>query len=296
MTITFNPTKAREILFKIFAMMEDKTFPFDQPDLFPDAVVPEQVKAGDIEHARYLFHAISLDRNRPSPRVYSAMKNILSKLETLNNLHKIPESKLIGLLETHLEKNPTKTPGNPVQSLRDNSQKLELEYNSDPRKLKRKTIEQTAKQIQEFINYGPRSNTLLIKNYTRFGIWDFPHHEICIKPDRHAIRIAFSTGILETNQENPRAEAAAKILMNGYQKLCSEEGYSAVQLNDGLWAIGSILCNKNNQHDCSMNCAINCKTRSASDKTATWYQPNQESRNMNGKSLFPFESKKEYHP
>ena len=55
--ITANYERAVEVAKMVVGMLEQRVYPFDIPDLFPDAIVPEGIKAGSEQHRLLLFYA-----------------------------------------------------------------------------------------------------------------------------------------------------------------------------------------------------------------------------------------------
>ena len=144
----------------------------------------------------------------------------------------------------------------------------------------------TVKSLTEFVQYGPGKAALLIKNYVRFGIWDFNPCEIPIKVDRHVMRISIGSGIIETEEETLRSERLVSILTSAFQQITSQERISAVDLDDALWSIGSQWCTKNSVYFCEKNCPLNCKVRSQTYKGCSEYCPGEEMRKPKSGELF----------
>jgi hypothetical protein len=55
--IGINYSRAVEISRVALEMFDRKVYPFNQPNVFPDAIVPEGVREGSLEHALFLFYA-----------------------------------------------------------------------------------------------------------------------------------------------------------------------------------------------------------------------------------------------
>ena len=90
--ITINYQRAVEVSKTIMSRLEKKLWPFNQPDLFPDATIPESVNP-----AHFLFYAVALDSRRESRVTYPKVRILtehldFSKIEELgtNHVKKIP--------------------------------------------------------------------------------------------------------------------------------------------------------------------------------------------------------------
>ncbi len=202
----------------------------------PDTIVPEGIEPGNKEHRLNLFHSISLDSARKSEEVYRAMREIHKKLGSLEKLIEIKKEELENLLVPYFGeavKNSKSERENLVKTLLLNTKKLKEEYNGDPIDIYQGEVQKTLKEIEKFRQYGLPKASLLMKNFVRFGIWDFHETEIPIKIDRHILRISFGYGAIDTeryakvpdwNEENgnkiPNAllEAKNKLIRMKYLK------------------------------------------------------------------------------
>ncbi|MDP2951556.1 MAG: hypothetical protein Q8N55_04185, partial [bacterium] len=185
-------------------------------------------------------------------------------------------------LEKNFEKpkNSEKTFGDPVGTWVYNSEKLAQEYKNDPRNLKVDTLEKTLKNMRGFKGFGKETPWLLIKNYTKAGIWQFPLEQLNIKIDRHVIRISYGTRVVVLPQEvkEIRYDAIVPPLSEVYGRVISEKIVSPIQLNDAFWAIGQYRCKENNAVYCDTDCPMKCKTKPQTDKQFTTLDLSQDTR------------------
>jgi len=278
-----NYEKAIEVSRKAVAMLERKIPPFNQPNIFPDVVLPSGMEVGSLEHALFLFYACSLDSMRQAKSVYEAMRGIASETD-LKELCRLGRKDLTRLVKKHLEE--PGSVGEPIETLYWNARKLEEEYKGDPRNIAEKSVEETIKRVQKgrprsegkFRQFGPGKAALLMKNFVRFGIWHYDPCQIPIKIDRHVVRISIGTSVVETEGQELKAQHLVKPLSGLYRKVTSQERISAVDLDDALWGIGSQLCIRNQEYVCRMGCDLGCVIRPWADRHAYLVKPRQESR------------------
>lgn len=291
MVITTNYERAVEVSRKAISMLEKKVFPFDQPDLFPDAIIPKGVKKGSYEHSLYLFHACSLDSMRESKSIYRRARELSSHLD-FSEMHDLRTSCIEYFVHEYFEKpkatnKKRKVMGDPVRTLSENSKVLYKKYDNDPRRLKADTVEKTIKNIVQFRQYGAQKAALLLKNMVRAGIWKFPYEQMNIKIDRHVINISLGAGVicLPEDLTEIRFNKLVTPLNQIYQKVIKEKNISAINLNDAFWVIGQYLCTPRILANCKMNCKINCKIKPYTDKQYTVLELKRETRERT-ESLF----------
>lgn len=278
--------RAVEVCESVLEMKAKKVYPFSIDDLFPDATVPEGIKKGSLQHALYLFYSVVLDRGRQSQTVYKKCRKMAKKLDFSELPNLLPEY-IKWFLHENFEKPKQKGLfGDPVKTWTENSLALEKKFQGDPRKLKASTVSETIENISSFRGYKEQMAKLLIKNYLRAGIWDFPQEECNIKIDRHVIRISYGTGVIQVKgTEEIRHELLVPYLSDLYQKVIRNKRFSPIELNDSFWAIGSYCCKQNNALYCLGNCRIGCKTHPIGDKQFAILRLDKESR-RNKNSLF----------
>jgi hypothetical protein len=289
MDITTNYEKAVEVSKVAVGMLEKKVYPFSKPDLFPDAILPQGIEKGSLQHALFLFYAVSLDHGRDSRTLYNKCRQMWQKLD-FTDIPEMDESYIKFFLHNNFEKPKTsdETFGDPVGTWIKNSQKLLEGYENDPRKLKSDTIEKTCKNIRKFRGFGSETPWLLIKNYIKAGIWQFPQEEIRIKIDRHAIRISLGAKVIEVKgADEIRYDILVPYLSDIYSKVIKQEKISPIDLNDSFWAIGSYRCNENNAIYCGIDCPMSCKIKPTTDRAFTTINPNKDSRE-NPNNLFNY--------
>jgi len=283
MKITTNYKKAVEVSKKVIGLLESKAYPFNQPDLFPDAIIPEGVERGSLEHASYLFYAVALDIGRESKSVYRRARELyrVMKFSDIHTLHpSYIELAIHQSFESPKERNGKRRLwADPVKTFISNGEKLDKWYQNDPRKIKKEDVKKTLEEITKFRSYGETNNALFLKNMVRAGIWNFPENGFPIKIDRHVIRISLGTGVIQVEGiEEIRFEKLIKPLDEVYKRVIKKENLSAIDLSDSFWTIGQYRCKENNAIHCAMDCPLRCKTRPRTDKQFTTIKLNDETR------------------
>jgi len=305
-TITTNYDGAGNIAQRAVDMLRRRIHPFDSPCPFPDAIVPEEFSPGSLEHARFLFYACNFDSGIKAEAAYAAARQMV-KTTDLADLHRLSKPDLIKLLLPSL-KGISRDPGAARVDLTEviytNSRKLYAEFGNDPRGIYvpgENHVWDTLKGImngkkgtaEKFSQYGHGKAALLLKNFTRFGIWPFEHHEIPIKVDRHLLRISVGSNVIQVIDSRPPADGRIRIdvaerpLMRLYHRITSQEGISAVDLNDAFWLIGSRVCTENDYVTCCTSCRIHCETRPKFNERLTWYYPNTDMRKNRNHQILP---------
>ncbi len=169
-------------------------------ELFPDAIVPEGIDKGCIEHALFLFHAVSIDSMRQSDQVYRAMREILEEIGSLDQLVNIDRKDLGNLLVPYFGEgimHPKNSMTDPVGTLLHNAKRLEIECGGNPQLLKTRSVKKTVSKINEYHQFGVPKSALLMKNYVRSGLWGFSEYSLPIKVDRHTIRVGLGYGLID---------------------------------------------------------------------------------------------------
>ncbi|MFH1210792.1 MAG: hypothetical protein V1645_02635 [archaeon] len=268
-----NKQRGVDVSLKAVSMLEEKVFNF----VLPDVVLPDGVEEGSLGHSRFLFFSCSIDAMRSAQKVYAAMRGMVKDVR-LDMIYAYSQDYLEGIISKHLEK-----PGGinePVKILSYNAMRLYQEYGNDPRSLNDGTIDGTLRNLQKFHGVGRGKAALIMKNFVRFGIWDFPEYEIPIKVDRHVVRISIGTGVVELPDgvDVIRSDRIAKPLSQLYQEITSEKRISAVKLDDSMFGIGSQLCFYNSHLNCNVVCRLGCYSRPGADSRAIWFYPSKEHR------------------
>ena len=179
--------------------------------------------------------------------------------------------------------------GNPSKTIAENSMRLYMDYQNNPLNIKKGGVDETLKELDKFRQVGPGKTALIMKNFVRFGFWDFNVYELPMKIDRHVVRISLGTGVVKTDEEVIRADKLVYPLMGLYREITREEKISGVDLDDAMWVIGSYICLKNNKSYCDMNCPFGCEKRPPSDNNAVFFQSQIDKRKGKGQgSLFGF--------
>ena len=301
MSLQVDEKRAGEVARKLVGMLEKKVHPFNDPNLFPDAILPEGIKEGSKEHALFLFYSCSLDSMRVAERVYAAMRGIVSEVD-IKEIGNLSRERIQRLIHNHLEdqKLPTEgqvtlwpepvvykdnSMGKPVRTLYENSRKVHGEYEGDPRTMQTEDVDETLGRVCEFMQFGIGKASLYMKNMVRFGMWDFDPCEIPIKIDRHAIRISLGLGVVKTSRDKIKTNIFEKTLSDLYRRVTSKLGISAIDLNDAMWGVGSKLCVTNNYAVCKDLCGVDCSIRPWSDRNARWIYATKESRESSSEFL-----------
>lgn len=286
--ITTNYKRAIDVSKTVIGMLEKRVWPFSDPDIFPDAKVPNGIEPGSFEHAHYFFGVIVLDIGRDSIDVYRKGRQMAQKLR-FSELPNLSPDCIKQFIYENLAKpseEKKRVYGDPEKSWINNSQKLKAEFENDPRTLKAETLEETTRNIQSFRGYGSQNTWLLIKNMVKAGIWEFPLTEFNIKIDRHVIRISYGTGVIEVKGTNEiRHDVLVPYLSEVYSRVIKKEGISPIDLNDAFWAIGKYKCGKKNALYCLGNCDLGCKTKVYTAKQFTTLLLKQDTR-KNTNNLF----------
>ena len=299
--------RIKEISKKIISLKENKIYPFNKENLFPDAILPGKMRRGGKKHALFLLHAISTDSMSRATGVYDNMRKISEFLDgNLNALAKISKEEIYD----NIGKGSI---FDPAEVLIENA-KMIKHYDNDPRKLKQGSLEATIKEIMKFKQYAEGKASLLVKNFVRFGMWDYSESEIPIKIDRHVMRISLSYGVIDTEiygrSLKPKEITSTKLneaiynfigeikiinqkdllkpLKEAYLNITKTENLSAIALDDALWAMGAKLCNKNNYSTCEKECPLKCPKRYSSDHQANWFFLDTDNRKNKSQILIPF--------
>jgi hypothetical protein len=283
--------RAVEVSRALLGMLEQKVYPFNQRNLFPDKMIPKGIGPGSQEHALMLFFACSLDSMDISERVYRRTRELVSQLDKAN-IDEISDTALTEIIRDIFGETMKTAIVDPFRTLAHNFSLLKKEYQGDPRNLKGERVEETIKNISKFYQYREEKSALLIKNYVRFGMWPFSEYEIPIKIDRHCMRISIGTRVIEFPEEiEIDYKDPIKPLRKLYQQVTQQERISAIKLDDAFWATGSKLCKPNSKSYCKGNCPMGCYIRPWLDKRTTYFHLKREMRRGDdSEALFPFKN------
>lgn len=273
--VTLDREKGVWISKQAVKMLQNNEFPFDKPEVIPDAIIPKNVEKGSLEHALYLFYAVNFDSRRLARKVYASARAVVEEVGAREILTKGRED-LTRLIEKHLEEK-TNTP----EILYDNCTQLMMKYGGDPRKMfEDRNLDLILKRIKEFKQYGIGKACLLFKNYMRFGIAHLDNpYSLPVKVDRHLTRMSIGTGVLTLEPAGRyRREQFDNILRPFYQEICMTEKINPVELDDALWVIGSNLCVKKDKANCEMNCALTCYNMGKMDRQGSYFDTRIEVR------------------
>ena len=135
MTISVNIQRAIEVSRQAVSMLERKLPPFNQENLLPDVILPENITSGSLEHHLLLFYACGWDSRRDADKVYEAVRN-MSQAVDLKEIPKLSRKQIADLVHNHLEK----------QEQEDNQKLLSPEF-KEPPKPKPKSQEDPVKTL-----------------------------------------------------------------------------------------------------------------------------------------------------
>ena len=76
--------RAKFVVEGAVSMLERKIYPFDQKNILPDVILPENVEQGSLQHTLFLFYACSMDSMRLATKVYEAVRNISREVDFEN--------------------------------------------------------------------------------------------------------------------------------------------------------------------------------------------------------------------
>jgi hypothetical protein len=293
--------RAKDVAHKVIAMMKENTIPFNRPGAFPDAVVPNGMEAGSDNHVKYLFVSSFLDYRVNSHIMYEELRAFSQRHGNVNILFGNQGWRLKELLGNNFPKSIGSSPNNKrvdviVDALVRNGERLERDYSGNPRRILGEDIDGTIGAIAEFKLFGREKAALYMKNMVRFGVWTYSPYEIPIKIDRHAFRIALGTEVVKfyrVGEDRPieyqdlekevgriHAGPFKPVLSKAFRSVTESERISAVDLNDGLWFIGSYLCGRNKKVYCDTMCKLDCSFRPRSEATGTYYIPGSDVRDV----------------
>ncbi|MDD5192969.1 MAG: hypothetical protein PHF67_00105 [Candidatus Nanoarchaeia archaeon] len=283
--VLINEKKAIELSQRLFQMMDERVPPYDREGVFPDAIVPEGMEIGGLEHRLFLFYSGSIDGRTSSPQVYQELRDLSANaVNGIQLLLKIvdPETiklKLYGPLESYLLQYLPKTLGASEESeriaevadnIKFNSRLLLERYSGDPKNiLVPDSVEETHLRLCRFKGIGRHKGALIMKNYVKFGVWPFNEYEIPMKVDRHTFRILYGTGVMEITRDGEPLEDGEQIstkfsfgpVQDQLRGITSRNRISAIKFNDGLWSLGSRSCRRNDYVFCQVNCYVGCYSR-----------------------------------
>jgi hypothetical protein len=147
--IRVNYKKAKHLAVEAIGMFERQEYPFNQPNPFPDAIIPNGITPGSLDHALFLFYACNFDSSQRAKIVYESLRKVAENLDfTLLPLMSVET--IASAFAPYMRKigDPKKTLLKPGEIICHNSRKLAEEYDGDPRSLSSRTIEQTIYNIQ----------------------------------------------------------------------------------------------------------------------------------------------------
>jgi hypothetical protein len=272
-----NPVRAHinlEILTEVtrgaISHYKQKKYPFNIPDLFPDAVVPRNIEPGSFEHSLYLFYACGTDMITESRQHYTGFRKAVESGLDLRYLHKMSPEEIRRVLP-HLRQGYGKDERarKPLESLAKNSAILLGQYPSnkgdygDPRRIKAGSFDETIRRLTRFEEVGKGVARLIAKNFGKFKIWDFPEHEYVPKVDRHILRILAGSGAIVIPQDSGlvRVYKVVNACLEAFEVALYETQTSGIDANDALWGM-STICKANAVAHCEIaGCPIKCKNR-----------------------------------
>jgi hypothetical protein len=262
--IHLHKDKAVEVSKTAVDLLHKNQFPFNQPGAIPDAILPDGVKEGSIEHALFLFYAVGFDAMRKASDVYASTRKMVEDYDVHEILLMGRESSE-GLVREYIEDRSAS--GNsyddPEKNFYAKNQLLLKAFEGNPLNIAKDTgdVKKIIKNCRRFPTFAEGKSALLLKNYVRFGMITLDNlYELPIKIDRHVVRISINKKVLTVEPEGKcRSNRMISRLRKLYQQVAVEHEISPVELDDAIWVIGSQMCVKKKLAYCQTNCPLDCE-------------------------------------
>ncbi|MFH1510742.1 MAG: hypothetical protein ABIF10_03545 [Candidatus Woesearchaeota archaeon] len=288
-----DPRKLEEVAEKLISSLRNREGIFQKNDLIPELINPQGIEPGSLEHSLYIFYGAALDSLRGSQKVWNAARKMAEA--GLKDIAKKPEDARF-MLSTYLDEGIH----DPVSILLKNAEKLDAEYDGDPRNILNRVRDfDTAQEIvSKFPGIGKQKASLLIKNLVRFFYASVQH--IVPKIDRHMTRMALGTGIVKLYQdgiqmsmENMNEKVKPRIVHLGTTKnmvyratgMLGLPITKAIDFDDAKYVIGSRVCVQSRYTKCKELCPLDCTMLVRTTEHVTYAIIPSERRNMQYKLL-----------
>lgn len=243
--VIVDPARGRKVLVPIVTayLKRQKLYRYIHWEDAPQNVyLPENIKRGSVEHARWLFFAAMSDRREQSKMVYQGHRGLWEKHADLlynNPLSEEMTDEQVGkLIKPHGFGMWSVTAKHWVA----NSHLLFNRFLGDPRFIyEGRTINDIVreKKYWKLSGFGPKILSLLAMFYAESEMIELPEDAFPI--DVHVQRIALSTGIIQIKKTttNVYLEAELRPLL---REICREKKWSMVDVAHALWFLGNQMC------------------------------------------------------
>lgn len=285
--------KLEEVAEKLISSLRNRQGIFQKDNLIPELINPKGIEPESQEHSLYVFYACALDKFRDSKKVWYAARKMAEA--GLKDIAKRPEETR-RMLRKYLDEGIE----DPASMLLANAEKLDAEYDGDPRNILNRVRDfDTAQEIvSRFSGIGRQKASLFIKNFVRFHYTSVQH--IVPKIDRHMARMALGTGIVKIYQdgirlsmENMNEKVRPRIVHLGTTKnmVYTAAGMlglpiaKAIDFDDAKYVIGSNVCVQSKYSECRELCPLDCSMLVKTREHATYAIIPSERRNMNYRLL-----------
>jgi len=215
--------QAREGVFSEFRNVED--------------YVPKE--AGQLQQSLFLFYAVQLDyamRGRVLYEGATKLHDEKPEFFTPSFIQQLSDAELLKTLTTYMK---PRYPNEAVVRYKQNSQKLQDEYQSNPMLIfsKSEAAQEAIKKIQKFRGMGPKTGNLFFRAMVSFFDLKFDDIESVLQPvDIHDVRIAHLMGFIEKPDMTDKNIQEVKLL---WSKACKEAGVNWINFDRALWLLGS---------------------------------------------------------
>lgn len=227
--------------------------------------VPEGVKVGSREHARFYFFLIFNDHGTKSSNLYARFKQLYIDHQDLfipENLVSENHTEHSWLQDKYLVQLGLRYPKQAAISWIKNAKQLVAEYDGEPLNLFCHTTDAIAlfKAIRTFRGYGPKTAGLLLRvilgvgfNRQLTNVADVP-----LPVDIHDSRIAFMCHLyrptdvenVQSIYSNPRHIAGVEAV---WRMASRRAGVEWETIDRALWILGSRGCTRRLCRDCPIN-------------------------------------------
>lgn len=218
-----NKFTAREGVFSEFRNVED--------------YVPNE--ADQLGQSRFLFYVVQLDYSMRGRVLYEGARNLFNEnpgFFTPQYILNLSNAELIEILKTSMK---PRYPNEAVSRYKQNSRKLEEEYEGDPMLIFTESTSATLvlEKIHEFRGMGPKIGNLFFRSMVSFFGLKYEDINSVLPPvDIHDVRIAHLLGFIEKPDMTDKNIQGVKIL---WSRACQEADVDWVIFDRALWLLGS---------------------------------------------------------
>lgn len=218
-----NKFQTREGVFSEFRNVED--------------YVPEN--GTQLEQSLFLFYVVQLDyaiRGRVlyagATKLYEEKPEVFTPSAIIN----LSDKDLFKVLTSYMK---PRYPNEAVVRYKQNSQKLQDEYEGDPMRIfsESETAQVVLDKIHDFRGMGPKTGNLFFRSVTSFFGLQYPDIESVLQPvDIHDVRIAHLLGFVKKSDMTDKNIQRVKLLWN---QACRDAGVDWITFDRALWLLGS---------------------------------------------------------